>query len=141
MNTQTDQIPQVAPVEGAIRNPSNPHHFMVIKPVGTRVRVISGDLLVADTARALYVIEISNKAYDPVVYVPHEDLTQTFEPLDKTSHCPLKGNASYFALNGEEIGWTYDDTLDFAEQLKGYYAFWPLQVCIEIGEQAVVEAV
>lgn len=66
-----DGIPQV---EGAIRQPGNPHHFMVARPVGRRLRIWRGDRLIADTTNVLCLIEMSSRAYDPVYYVPPEDV-------------------------------------------------------------------
>lgn len=129
----TTAIAAVPDVEGAIRNPANPHHFMVLKPVRRRVRIFAGERLVADTTDALCLIEISRKAYDPVLYVPARGLTAPLETIDRTTHCPLKGDASYYALDGEEIGWSYREPFDFAAGLAGRHAFWPDRVRIEQG--------
>ena len=59
-------IDGIAQVEGAIRQPGNPHHYMVAKPVDKRVRIWRGDRLIADTNDALCLIEIGRRAYDPV---------------------------------------------------------------------------
>lgn len=122
-----------APLDGAIRNPSNPHHFMVIKPVIGRARVHIGDRLLADTDDAVWVIEIGQTAYDPRLYVPSRDLLVALDRTDKTTHCPIKGDASYYAVNGEEIGWSYLEPVDFALALTGRFAFWPSRVRIELG--------
>lgn len=121
------------PVEGAIRNPANPNHFMVLKPVDGRVRVFAGKKLIADTIDAVCVIEIGRKAYDPVVYVPSEDIAAQLQRTEKTSHCPLKGEAGYYAIDGEEIGWSYVQPFEFADQLAGRHAFWASKVRIELG--------
>jgi uncharacterized protein (DUF427 family) len=128
--TIIDGVPQV---EGAIRNPANPHHFMVAKPVERRVRIYRGERLLAETTRAVCVIEIGRKAHDPVFYVPPEDVVVPLERLDKTTHCPLKGDASYYAVDGEEVGWAYRTPLDFAAVLAGRHAFWASKVRIEQG--------
>ena len=74
MSAQAVTEESIPPVEGAIRNPSNPHHFMVIKPIPRKVRVFIGDRLIADTTEAVRVIEIGRSVYDPVVYFPADDL-------------------------------------------------------------------
>jgi uncharacterized protein (DUF427 family) len=124
-------IPQV---EGAIRQPDSPHHFMVARPVERRVRIWRGDRLIADTTSALCLIEVGRKAHDPVYYVPPEDVVVPFESVDKTTHCPLKGDASYYAVDGEEVGWAYREPFDFAAVLAGRHAFWSSKVRIEQGE-------
>lgn len=119
----TETVPEVAPVEGAIRNPANPHHFMVLQPAERRTRVYFGDVLVADSRNALRVIELGRQAYEPRLYFPPAALQVPLERLEKVTHCPLKGDAGYYALDGREIGWAYR-TLDFAAALDGYHSFW-----------------
>lgn len=126
-------IDGVSQVEGAIRDPSNPHHFMVAKPVDGRVRIYWGACLLADTTKAFWLIEIGRKAHNPVLYVPPEDLATAFGKTDKTTHCPLKGDASYYTVDGEEVGWAYLDPFAFAAVLTGRHAFWAGKVRIEQG--------
>lgn len=117
-----------------IRNPGNAAHFMALKPVKQRVRIYAGDTLLADSHNAVRLVEVGRGVYDPLIYVPKEDLTAPLEKLDKSTHCPLKGDASYHAFQGEEIAWSYDAPLDFAKGLAGLRAFWPAKVRIEEGE-------
>ena len=116
-----------------IHNPSEPRHFMAIKPVERRVRIFQGERLLADTTRAVRVIEVGRGVYDPSVYIPAEDVSAPLEPTEKSTHCPLKGDASYFALDGEELAWAYDAPFDFAQELAGRRAFWASKVRIEEG--------
>jgi uncharacterized protein (DUF427 family) len=128
------QLPEGVPqVAGAIRNPSNPSHFMVARSVAQRLRVFQGERLLAETTLALCLIEIGRKAHDPVFYVPPGDLLVALDKIDKTTHCPLKGDASYFALDGAEVGWAYLSPFDFATVLSGLHAFWASKVRIELG--------
>ncbi|MCY0096037.1 DUF427 domain-containing protein [Hoeflea ulvae] len=121
-------------LEGAIRNPANPNHLMVIRPIKRTVRVYVDGTLIAETQNALRVMEMGKSLYDPAIYVPASDITADLEPLEKTSHCPIKGDASYVALNGNEIAWTYNNNLDISEQLAGHFAFWPDKVKITEGD-------
>ena len=132
MPTQTDTMPAPA-IEGAIANPSNPRHFMVLRPIDRQIRVFAGDRLIADTMAAVRLIEVGKTIYDPLVYVPATDLCQPLERIEKSTICPLKGEAAYFALEGEEISWAYPEPYDFAHALEGYHAFWPGKVRIEEG--------
>ena len=125
-----ESLPLVA---GAIRNPSNPNHFMVARQVAQRLRVFLGERVLAETTHALCLIEIGRKAHDPVFYVPPGDLLVALDKTDRTTHCPLKGDASYFALGGEELGWSYLAPFDFAAVLTGLHAFWASKVRIELG--------
>jgi len=120
--------------DGAIGNPGNAEHFMAIKPVPRRIRVYCGARLIADTLEAVRVLEVFGKIYDPVVYVPPGDLVEPLQPIDKSTHCPLKGDAAYFAFDGEEIGWSYPAPFEFSVALAGRHAFWPDKVRIVEGE-------
>jgi len=121
-------------LEGAIRNPDNPNHLMVVRPVRRTVRIYVDGTLIAQTQNALRVMEMGKSPYDPALYIPASDIIATLDPLDKTTHCPLKGDASYVTLNGNEIAWTYDRPLEISRQLAGHYAFWPDKVKITEGD-------
>jgi len=118
----TENRPAATPVQRAIRNPADPGHFMVVQPVSGRARVYLGETLVADCHEAVRVTETGKRAYDPRLYFPPAALKVPLEKLDKVTHCPLKGEADYFALDGREIGWAYR-AYDFAAALDGFYSF------------------
>ncbi|AKH99575.1 hypothetical protein IMCC20628_00856 [Hoeflea sp. IMCC20628] len=121
-------------LEGAIRNPANPNHLMVIRPIKRTVRVYVDGSLIAETQNALRVMEMGKSLYDPAIYIPAADIIPTLDPVEKSTHCPLKGDASYLALNGNEIAWTYDRPFDVSKQLDGHFAFWPDKVKITEGD-------
>ncbi|MET1412508.1 DUF427 domain-containing protein [Roseibium sp. HPY-6] len=118
----------------AIRNPNNPTHMMVIKDVARRIRIYAGDVLLADSTSARRVVEFGKSVYDPVVYIPEADLIANFETVERSTHCPIKGDASYVALEGAEIGWVYHNPIPMTAQLKGHYAFWPAKTRLVEGE-------
>ncbi|MTH99067.1 DUF427 domain-containing protein [Roseibium sp. RKSG952] len=120
--------------DNAIRNPADPNHLMVIKPVRERVRIYSGETLIANTSNACRVLEVGRGVYDPVMYIPEADLTIEFEQLIKSTHCPIKGDASYLALAGVEIGWVYRQPLGMAADLAARHAFWPSRTRLVIGD-------
>ena len=115
-----------------IHHPDNDAHFMRVKPVKATVRVSRAGTLLAESRNALRVQETGKDVYDPVVYIPETDVTGPLDPVaGKSTHCPLKGDASYFTLNGEEIAWTYDRPFAWSEQLRGHIAFYANKVTIE----------
>ncbi|GAB5470979.1 MAG: DUF427 domain-containing protein [Rhodospirillales bacterium] len=120
-------------LSGVIRNPANANHFMAIKPVAQPVRIYAGEVLLADTKAAIRLQEVGRSVYDPVIYVPEQDVSAALTKTDRSTHCPLKGDASYYALAGEEIAWSYEAPLDFASQLAGYRAFWASKVKVVEG--------
>ena len=129
MPLDTENMP-----EDVIRNPENEKHYMAIKPIERRIEIYHGDTLLVRSNRALRVLETGRKVYDAMIYVPVEDIWSPLDQTEKSTHCPLKGDASYFELNGEELAWGYDKALDFAEVLKGHRAFWPDKVRVVEGQ-------
>jgi uncharacterized protein (DUF427 family) len=63
-------------------------------------------------------------------YFPVEDVTrELFETSDTSSHCPWKGDASYYDVvvggqRNEDAAWYYAEPYDAAKDIKGYVAFW-----------------
>lgn len=63
-------------------------------------------------------------------YFPPEAINETyFKPSDTHTHCPWKGEASYYTLDVDgkknpDAAWYYLETSDLAKQIKGHVAFW-----------------
>ena len=97
-----------------------------LEPVPHRITIRLGGVLVADTARALRVLETHHA---PTYYLPPEDIAATLRPVQGSSYCEWKGVARYFdVLSGDRIAhrgaWAYDrPTAGFAE-LAGHVAFY-----------------
>jgi uncharacterized protein (DUF427 family) len=96
-----------------------------------RIRVVLGGVTVAETTRALRVLETS---HPPVYYVPPDDVrTEFLRPSRKHTFCEFKGQASYYDL---EVGgrvvrgaaWYYPDPSRRYEQLRDHVAFYPGRV-------------
>lgn len=121
-----------------VRNPGNAAHFMHVKPIAQRIRVSHGGKVLAESTAALRIMETGREPYDPVVYLPRPDVDDALQPVaGKSTHCPLKGDASYLALDGKEIAWSYDRPLEGATLIRDYVAFYPHMVTIEeIGPEA-----
>jgi uncharacterized protein (DUF427 family) len=101
-----------------------PAHRIFFSDYPRRLRAFVGDRVLLDTERAKLLYETGIL---PVPYVPLEDfdadlLTRT----DHTTHCPFKGDASYWSVGEREnLVWAYEDPLDDAEWLRGYAAvYW-----------------
>ncbi len=130
--------PDITRATQTIHNPADPRHFMRLKPVARQITIRFGDTLIARTNRALRLVEVSNDIYDPAFYIPMEDVTARLDPVpDRTTHCPLKGDAVYFSVDGwqpadssDYLAWSYATTFDFARELRGLVAFNPAHVSI-----------
>ena len=121
-----------------IHNPAEPRHFMRIKPVKGRVRILFDDHVLAESNQALRLLEVGRDIYDPVFYLPMTDIQVELISRPKQTFCPLKGHASYFDLvleqgdvQAAEIAWSYQDSLDIAEPIKDKIAFDASQVIVE----------
>lgn len=120
----------------AMKQPS-PDHPIAIAPSGTRVRVHFAGRLVADTTAALILREAN---YPPVYYIPrhHADMRLLTRTAHAT-HCPYKGDASYFTIVADGRGaddavWSYEEPYPAVVEIKEYLAFYPDRVDkIEVG--------
>ena len=72
-----------------------------LEPVPQRIMIRLGGILVADTTRALRVLETHHA---PTYYLPPQDITATLLPAIGNSFCEWKGVARYCdVLSGDRI--------------------------------------
>lgn len=108
-------------------------HITISAAKGTWVVRAQGGVI-AETKNALQLFEGS---YDPVTYFPREDIGMIFlEDSDKTSHCPHKGDASYFHIEGKSsrianAAWSYENPNEAVARIKGHIAFSSNGVAVE----------
>ncbi|MFO8127145.1 DUF427 domain-containing protein [Yoonia sp.] len=97
-----------------------------LEPVPQRITIRLGDTLVAETTRALRVLETHHA---PTYYLPPGDILATLRPTEGNSYCEWKGIARYFdvltgATTAPRASWVYDNpTAPFAA-LAGHMAFY-----------------
>lgn len=112
-----------------------PDHPITIEPVSSRVKVYSGEKVIADTTAALALKEAS---YPAVFYIPRADIDETvFRPTDTSSYCPYKGDCSYFAVKSldgdiEDAAWSYEKPFDAVASIAGHLAFYPERVNLSV---------
>jgi uncharacterized protein (DUF427 family) len=111
-----------------------PDHPITISPYEKRVVVRFQSAVVADTKNAL---ELKEASYKPVLYIPRADARLAhFESSDRHTHCPYKGDASYFHLKADgaradNVVWTYETPFPAMKAIEGHVAFYPDRVTIE----------
>lgn len=95
------------------------------KAEGTWV-VRSGGAVLGESNQAL---ELEEEGHSPVIYFPRADIAMAFlDPGSKTSHCPKKGDATYYSIANkssvsENVVWSYENPTEAVAAIKGYLAF------------------
>ncbi|BBY39660.1 hypothetical protein MMAN_37940 [Mycobacterium mantenii] len=121
-----------------IKEPSAGHPI-TIEPTKGRVQVTVNGELVADSTAALELREATLPAvqYIPIADVVQERLTRT----DTTTHCPFKGDASYYSVTtsaGDTVNdviWTYEQPYPAVAAIAGHVAFYPNKADIIVSAQ------
>ncbi len=123
-------------VKDAIYDPNDARHFMRVKPIGKTVTASINGEEIAKSTHVLKVMEVGYDLYDPVYYFPKADVQmKALQSIDKSTHCPLKGDTEYFNIDfGEKAlknaAWHYNQPLDSSKILKEHIAFDQSQVQI-----------
>ena len=111
-----------------------PDHPITITQNPRRVRVTAGDIVIAESAKAL---TLKEARYPAVQYLPREDANMALlERTERTTHCPYKGDASYYSIkvDGKTLDnaiWTYETPFPAMTEISGHLAFYPDKVKIE----------
>ena len=106
-----------------------------------RVRVVFGGKTIADTTRALRVLETS---HPPTYYIPREDIDMNaLTPTPGSTFCEFKGRASYFDVTvGEKhaagAAWIYPAPTAPYRELADAVSFYPgLMDACYVGDEQV----
>ena len=107
----------------------NPDHQIRLEESPRRVRVKFGGEWIADSTDMVLMYEVNHL---PVYYFPVKDVRlDLLHPTDHTSHCPYKGDASYWSIEAggkiaENAVWAYQTPFDemTAINLQDYCAFY-----------------
>jgi uncharacterized protein (DUF427 family) len=104
------------------------------QPAGVRVQVTFKGELIADTRDA---VALKEGSYPVVYYLPRKDVKmERLARTAHTTHCPYKGDASYFSLlNGPENAvWSYEQPYAEVAVIRELLAFYPNKVEILAGK-------
>lgn len=88
--------------------------------------VRAGGAVLGESTNALELVEGD---YPPVIYFPREDIAMAFlDTSDKSSHCPHKGDASYFSVvtksrTLENVVWSYENPHEEVARIRDHLAF------------------
>ncbi|MEM8592567.1 MAG: DUF427 domain-containing protein [Pseudomonadota bacterium] len=93
-----------------------------------------GGAVIGESSNALALAEGS---YPEVIYFPREDIATAFlDASSKSTHCPHKGDASYFDIvtksaTLKDAVWSYEAPFDGVSDIAGYLAFGHADVTVE----------
>ena len=117
-----------------------PDHPIIITQNPRRVRVTAGDIVIAETSKALTLKEAK---YPAVQYVPRQDANMALlERTDRVTHCPYKGDASYLSVDlGENIQvvdviWRYEEPFPAVAEIAKRVGFYADRAEVRVGADA-----
>jgi uncharacterized protein (DUF427 family) len=108
-----------------------PDYPLEIVRSGKSVRVTFGGEIIAETSDALVMTESD---YGPVYYIPRADVrVGLMEKTYHSSHCPFKGDASYWTINAgdqtaENAVWSYEMPFDEVAIIRETMSFYTSKV-------------
>jgi len=98
-----------------------------VEPVSERIRILVDGVTIADSNRALRVLETAGP---PVYYLPPADVrTDLLEPSPHRTACEWKGEAAYHSLilagrTTPNVAWSYPEPLPGYEAIRDHLAFY-----------------
>lgn len=103
-------------------------HYSVIDPYNRKLTLKYKNEVIAESTNAMILKEVARHVYNPVFYIPKEDLKIKLDPeSDRKSHCPIKGDASYWQAPGDAtnhyFAWSYEHPIPRSKKIKGHIAF------------------
>ena len=112
-----------------------------LEPTSSHIRITHGGILLADTTRALRILETS---HPPVYYIPPSDIAlQHLKPSQsRGSFCEFKGIATYWTIDlpnakSPDAAWSYAHPSPAYAALRDHLAFYATRVdeCTVDGER------
>ena len=103
-----------------------------LEPTSRRIRILGADQTIADTTRALRILETS---HPPVYYIPSEQVNMCLlrRSMTHTSFCEFKGSAIYWTLaicqpdkvvEIPDVAWSYPNPSPRYAAIAGHIAFY-----------------
>jgi uncharacterized protein (DUF427 family) len=98
-----------------------------LEPVSASIRVVFNGTTIAETDRALRILETS---HPPTYYIPPEDVaTEFLTREDRSTHCEWKGRSQYYTVTvgdrtAPHAAWNYPSPNEQYAALKDHFAFY-----------------
>ncbi|MFD5977006.1 DUF427 domain-containing protein [Streptomyces bacillaris] len=102
-------------------------HHITVEPGTVRVRAVHDGQVLAESRRPLVLRETG---CPDRYYLPPEDVrTELLTPSETTTHCPFKGDASYWSVPGAaDLLWAYPEPKAEVAAIKGHFCFYETAV-------------
>jgi uncharacterized protein (DUF427 family) len=103
-------------------------HYAVIDNYNRKLTLKYLNEVIAETTSAFILKEVGKGVYNPVFYLPKENVLIKLESEpNRQSHCPIKGEASYWNVASDftdnYFAWSYEKALPRSKKIEGYIAF------------------
>lgn len=111
-----------------------------VEPTPKLIRVVFNGVTIAETRRAVRVLETS---HPPVYYLPPDDIRMEYlTATSRSTFCEFKGAARYWTLRAgeravENAAWSYPNPAPGFEAIRDHLAFYaaPMDECTVDGER------
>ena len=120
-------------------SPNGAGHYHVADSYPYQVRAIIEGVVVASSRHTVILKEVGKSVYHPAFYFPPGDVDLSHFQLEEgySTHCPIKGEASYWRYLGpprvrERAAWSYEASLDYSHMIAGHLGFDQRLVTLEI---------
>ncbi|GAA4977549.1 DUF427 domain-containing protein [Streptomyces hyderabadensis] len=102
-------------------------HVITVEPSDRHVRVVHGGQVLAESDDALVLHETG---CPDRYYLPADDVRlDLLKPSGTTTHCPFKGDASYWSLpDAADLVWAYPDPKPEVAEIKDHLCFYEVEV-------------
>ncbi len=120
------------PAPGFVKHPD---YEVKIEPLDAHMQVKVGDTVIADSRRAVSVLETRHR---PVWYMPLDDVHADLISATQTdTFCPFKGHASYWSVTVdgatvEDAIWAYLEPYDECADIQAFASFYTNKVDLYI---------
>ena len=117
----------------------DPYHRVDVRRSSRHVRVLAGEVVLAETSRPML---LSETGLPNRFYVPASDVRQDLlEPSDTHTVCQYKGTASYWSVRAgdrtlTDAVWSYPQAEGDSAGVAGYLCFMHDGLVTEVGEPA-----
>ena len=110
-----------------------------LKPDARRIQVRRGNVVLADSTRAIRVLETASP---PTFYLPPDDVAlNQLTPTPSQTLCEWKGWASHYDLATAPgvagAAWRYTETFPEFAAIRGFVAFYPAKVNCTVANEVV----